>query len=477
MRAGWPRWVRSRRFLLWYYCLLLAAVMLGGSWAFSWYRSAHSPAPGTLVVLVAGAAPSDLRARSVDIEGGGAWRSLAQNVSARVPSAPDTSTIAQATVSPGVYDALRFGSQVVRGPIQVAPGQVTPVLVAVEAGRPVPDGVYAGSEGVNLALQELGGRLHQVPAFDLLDQDGRPFTNATIAGHDVVLAAFHTTCATTCPLYTGLFMQLAGKLPPSTLLVEATTDPQTDTPQVLRAYAEKVGVHWTLVTGSVDQMEAFWKPFGVQLSGAQLHSSTLALIDAHGYVRTFYQGVPDLNGTLAPVLSSQLNGLGQEELRGHGDGWGAPQVLDALRTIGATARLSTLGRGTAPAFEAPGLTGGQVGLADHLGRPLVINFWASWCQPCKRELPTLQRTLAQHPGVGLLLVDERDSQGAARQMASQLGLEAPIAYDPDGKVGQLYQVAGLPTTVFVRPDGSIEGRYPGELVPSALQDHLAAINP
>src|SRR5438309_9305661 len=300
------RRILSRRFLAWYYGLLLIAALLVAGVGLSLYRAQPAPAPGTLVLLVSGHTPSRVQAATVAIGQHGSWRRLVSQVSLSVPAAPATFLVARVTTPSGAYDAVRLGTQEVAAKVHVAANAVTPVLIAIDGGRPLADGVYSGSDGVNLALQELAGQLTQVPAFDLLDQDGHHVTNATLAGHDVVLAAFHTNCTVTCPLYTGLFLQLSKRLPSSTLLVEATTDPTVDTPDVLRRYAERVGLRWTLLTGTTAQMEAFWAPFTVQLSGAQLHSSTLALIDPHGYIRTYYQGVPDVGGTLPQVLEAQL---------------------------------------------------------------------------------------------------------------------------------------------------------------------------
>jgi thiol-disulfide isomerase/thioredoxin len=167
--------------------------------------------------------------------------------------------------------------------------------------------------------------------------------------------------------------------------------------------------------------------------------------------------------------------LGLDELRAHGDGWGASQVLDSLRVIGATGQLDTAGGGRAPAFELAGLGGGRVRLSDFHGQPIVISFWASWCAPCQRELPLLQQTLSRRPEVGLLLVDESDSKTAARAEVRQLHITAVVGEDPDGHAGQLYRVFGLPTTVFVRPDGTVESRFPGELTAQALDSHLTAV--
>ena len=157
---------------------------------------------------------------------------------------------------------------------------------------------------MGLGLNELAGHFRVMPSFSLQDQFSRPFTNATIAGHDVVLAAFHTSCHETCPLYTGLFLQLRRQLPPSVLLVEVTTDPQEDTPDVLRAYAGRLGAGWSFVTGSPETLAAFWKPFDVELSTGDVHRSVLAIIDSHGYVRTYYLGTPDVGGKLPGSLRS-----------------------------------------------------------------------------------------------------------------------------------------------------------------------------
>ena len=128
-----------------------------------------------------------------------------------------------------------------------------------------------------------------------MDQFDRPFNNASIAGRLVVLAAFHTTGYETCPLYTGLFLQLRRQLPPAVMLVEATTDPTYDTPAVLRDFAGQHGASWLFVTGSPAAMTAFWKPFDVELSSGDVHRSELAVIDDHGYIRSFYLGAPDVS--------------------------------------------------------------------------------------------------------------------------------------------------------------------------------------
>ena len=224
-----------------------------------------APVTGDLLVLASAREPNRLKASPLEIRDAAGWHDLSPTRGQAVPKAPETSTLVQAAVPIGSYDAIRLAGKVVSGRIEVRKDVLTPVLIAVASEQPQ-NTVYTENENVDLGLNELAGHFRAMPAFSLLDQFSRPFTNATIAGHDVVLAAFHTSCHETCPLYTGLFMQLRRQLPPSVLLVEATTNPQEDTPEVLRAYAGQLGASWTFVTGSPDAMAAFWKPFDVELS-------------------------------------------------------------------------------------------------------------------------------------------------------------------------------------------------------------------
>src|SRR2546430_8778386 len=88
-------------------------------------------------------------------------------------------------------------------------GKVEPLLLGIESGNLIPGAVYAGNDEVNLGLGELAGKFVPMPGFDLIDQSNRAFDSSSTAGKDVVIAAFHTSCHETCPLYTALFFQLA----------------------------------------------------------------------------------------------------------------------------------------------------------------------------------------------------------------------------------------------------------------------------
>lgn len=392
---------------------------------------------------------------------------------AAVPAAPDTVKVGEAELPAGRYP-LALGGRPAGQQVAVAAGQVTPVLLDVESGAISDGGVYVGGADYSLGLNELAGRLAPLPDFQLTDSAGSPLGKQSLAGRDVVIAAFHTTCHETCPLFTGLFFQLR-KQAPNALLVEVTTDPLGDTPPALAAYKQRIGADWTFATGSPEQLSAFWYPFGVQLTAADVHTSVLALVDRHGYLRATYTGSPDLNGELSAPLRAQLDAAGQQLLAGHGQGWGAPQVLDQLRTIAGLGLPAAGGGGRAPDFTLAQTDAAQVALSQFRGRPVLINFWSAGCPPCRTEMPLIARQARRDPGLVVLLVDYRDGPDAARGFLKSIGVDLPALLDQDGRVAGEYGVAALPTTVFVRADGTEEGRWPGALSEDVLASHLAAI--
>ena len=392
-------------------------------------------------------------------------------VSGDAPKAPDVRTAARLSVNGGSYP-LQVGDVSIPAGINLGSNQVEPVLLAVSDGRVNAGGVYVGNKDVNIGLSELGGQLTRLGAFHLVDQQGRSLTADSLLGRDTVIAAFHTTCRETCPLYTGLLMQLR-KTAPQARLLEVTTDPTTDTPQVLADYASKVGADWTFATGTADEVTEFWAPFGVSLAAGDSHTSALALVDSHGFLRATYTGVPDVGGSLPGVLQSQLDAAGRQLLAGHGEGWGAPAVLESLRTLTRADAPSSAG-GQVPAFNLPDLNGARIPLEEFRGTPVIVNFWYAGCPPCQQEMPLLQEVAVQHPEVALLLVNYRDSAQTARQFLSSRHITSgTVLLDQDGQVAAGYRVAGFPTTVFVRPDGSELSRHPGPLTADVLAANLS----
>jgi cytochrome c biogenesis protein CcmG/thiol:disulfide interchange protein DsbE len=122
-----------------------------------------------------------------------------------------------------------------------------------------------------------------------------------------------------------------------------------------------------------------------------------------------------------------------------------------------------------------GFAGGPgFGLPDDLaGRPLVVNFWASWCTPCRKEMPVLQAVSQQLRGrVDFLGVDYLDQAGAARRLAADTGVTYRLAADPRGRAGTKLGITGLPTTLFIDAGGALVGRRVGELDARRLREAI-----
>jgi len=432
------------------------------------------PSTGTLLIIGAGRTAGSLPPTAIQLHGSAGWTALGQ-VSGDVPAAPAQRELLALPVAVGTYDALRLGGDEASINVKVTAEQVEPILLGIESGKLIAGATYAGNDQVNLGLGELSGKFVAMPPFNLQDQNGKPFDSQTTAGKDLVIAAFHTTCHETCPLYTALFFQLQKQLPPNVLLAEVTTDPATDTPSTLAAYGVRIGAPWTFATGSAAALAAFWKPFGVVLATGDSHVSTLALVDRHGYVRLVYRGVPDIGNDINPSLVSSLSAAGLQQLASHGDGWGAPSVLQSLLTITGPEQPATNPGGRAPNFALQSTDGGQVTLADLTGKPLVINFWATYCPPCKAEMPMLQRRVNAASGARLVLINEGESAQRARDFLTATGIQQAALLDTDLKVGRAYGVLPLPTTVFVRADGSIAGRHIGEMDDRVLAAWLSTL--
>ena len=424
-------------------------------------------------MVAAGRSATTLPATPLTIHrAGGSWSHVA-SIGGDVPAAPDQGQLLVTELQVGAYDAIGVGGAVQRVALNVTTGHVEPLLLGIESGQLITGAAYAGNDDLNIGLGELSGKFAAMPAFSLVDQRGARVDNSTIAGRDTVVAAFHTTCHETCPLYTALFLQLAKHLSPAAGLLEVTTDPTTDTPPALSAYAKQIGASWTFGTGTVDQLQKFWTPFDVELANGDTHTSTLVLIDRHGYVRLVYRGVPKVGGDIPSSLVTQLSSQGLYELGSGGDGWGAPDVLQALATITGSEDSSQTGGGTAAAFRLLADDGSRVSLSDLRGQPLVINFWASYCPPCKTEMPLLDRSVGASSGARLVLVDEGDSSQSTRAFLAGLGIHRTALLDSDLSVGHSYGIFMLPMTIFVRADGTIDRRQVGQVDQGVLETELS----
>lgn len=118
-----------------------------------------------------------------------------------------------------------------------------------------------------------------------------------------------------------------------------------------------------------------------------------------------------------------------------------------------TAAAPEVGR-RAPDFTLTLVQGETVSLSQFRGRPVVVNFWATWCPPCVEELPAFQR-VADEGRAAVLAVNVGDSGGEAAAFLREHGIDLPVALDTQGDMITRYRVAGLPQTFFIDADGVV----------------------
>jgi cytochrome c biogenesis protein CcmG/thiol:disulfide interchange protein DsbE len=131
-----------------------------------------------------------------------------------------------------------------------------------------------------------------------------------------------------------------------------------------------------------------------------------------------------------------------------------------------TAALARGERPPAPQFTLPRFDGGTLGLSALRGRYVVMNFWASWCIPCKDEAPLLERVWREYRsrGVVVLGVNIQDLEPEARRFIAETRATYPQVRDRDGTVARAYGTTGVPETFFIDRQGRIVRKFPGAAV-------------
>ena len=127
---------------------------------------------------------------------------------------------------------------------------------------------------------------------------------------------------------------------------------------------------------------------------------------------------------------------------------------------------------TAPDFTLGLFDGTRFVLSDHLatdGRPVVMNFWASWCVPCREEMPAFDAVARRHPEVLFIGVAVQDIEAAARQFAEEVAASYPLGLDEARVIVGRYPTLGLPTTWFITSDGIIATQRVGQLDEDSLE--------
>jgi len=132
---------------------------------------------------------------------------------------------------------------------------------------------------------------------------------------------------------------------------------------------------------------------------------------------------------------------------------------------------------TAPDFTLTQLNGEPLTLSNFRGKPTLVNFWASWCPPCRKELPALQNAYTTYSDkIGFIAVDVKEDVSTVTSFIESMKLDFPIVLDPNGEISNImYEVRGIPTTVFVDANGVVAARHVGPLDEAMIDEYLAPL--
>ena len=172
----------------------------------------------------------------------------------------------------------------------------------------------------------------------------------------------------------------------------------------------------------------------------------------------------------------QRRGGGAADVAG---GFGVVALPDEKNSTGRSVSTE-IGR-AAPDFLLETADGGQLRLSDLRGRPLLVNFWASWCTPCRKEMPEIVRAYAAHKDSGLeiVAVDLQENAGQVRAFAAEFGMTFPVVIDRTGSVGDAWRIGGpvqgIPSSYFIDADGVVRARVFGPMTEQEIAEHLASV--
>ena len=134
----------------------------------------------------------------------------------------------------------------------------------------------------------------------------------------------------------------------------------------------------------------------------------------------------------------------------------------------------------APGFQLQDLDGNTVSLGDLRGQPVMVNFWASWCGPCRAEMPHIQAVFEewQDQGLVILAINIEETASLVRQFMQDNNFSFPVLLDTNGDVAGKYNVSGIPVTFFIDKDGIIQERKLGAFTSTEeIEDSLSKIIP
>lgn len=193
----------------------------------------------------------------------------------------------------------------------------------------------------------------------------------------------------------------------------------------------------------------------------QYHGDALQMIDVRD------GGFLAWPGVATAVLGTLLIGWRRATLR-RPLGWGTAAGLLLWGLASLTTQQWDQARHL-PAVHLQNAAGDLVPLEDARGRPMVVNLWATWCPPCRREMPVLREAMGDYPQVAFVLVNQGESVADVSTFLATVGIApAQVLFDPQSGLASAVGSAALPTTLFYSADGRLLGSHLGELSAASL---------
>lgn len=143
-----------------------------------------------------------------------------------------------------------------------------------------------------------------------------------------------------------------------------------------------------------------------------------------------------------------------------------PKSAAAIKTTSSAADIGT----AAPAFTLKDLNGKEVGLEDFKGKKVMLNFWATWCPPCKAEMPAMQKLYETKSNEIEILAINLDPQNKVADFVSENGLSFPILLDQSGGTQQSYSILSIPTTFIIDENGVIQKKHVGSMTLEQMEE-------
>ncbi len=306
------------------------------------------------------------------------------------------------------------------------------------------------------------------PDFHLTDQFGRSISRARLHGHPVVLTFLWTHGTQVDPVVAETLRRTAAELGPAgrqIAILVVSTDPEGDTKRAVWRFSRRHGMldRWQYLTGTRRQLARIWRAYYVYAPPRsaprvlqEQRTPATYLIDARGRERVLFSS--DLNSS---VLVRDLRILAGLPLSGR-DTAPAPEVGHI-----------------APAFVLPSVRGTHLALHSFRGKVVLVNFWATWCTACRREMPELMRWYRKLKGRGFVVlgVDKQESPRDVAEFLRRLHVTYPVVLDESGNVSAQYGVMGIPTSFLVDRDGIILSVKVGIVDPAYLGRQVKPLLP